>query len=113
MPIFLEPDQRFPVVLECDKDKPAESMPKFLCKSQSSRGMLRIAEVLDRDYTHSLAEAVDVIAEEVMEHCVGWEHIPHEFTLENVKLVLHYYEMRELLRKIAMNQHVQAEEKKS
>ena len=47
MPIFLEPDQRFPVVLTSDKDKPEGTRPTFFARSQSMRGQQRIADALD------------------------------------------------------------------
>jgi hypothetical protein len=46
MPVFLEPDQSFPIVLDCDKDKPKESQPTFLVKSQSMRGQREVLRVL-------------------------------------------------------------------
>jgi hypothetical protein len=113
MPLFLEPNQEFPVVLDCDKDKPADSRPTFLCKSQSGRGMIRIAEFLDAERTEGIADTLGKFAEEILEHCVGWKHIPYDFNAESIVQVLSYFEMRELLRKIMLNQHVTPEEKKS
>jgi hypothetical protein len=112
--LFLEPNQRFPVVLDSDKDKPAESRPTFFCKSQSGRGMIRIAEFLDEETNGRIvADTFKRFAEEILEHCVGWENVPYDFSAESIIQVMHYYEMRELLRKIMLNQHVTAEEKKS
>ena len=113
MPLFLEPNQEFPVVLDCDKDKPAESRPTFLCKSQSSRGLIRISNFLDEDRKEGVEEIVHLFAEEIMEHCTGWRNIPYDFNKESLVQILHYFEMRELLRKIMLNQHVTPEEKKS
>lgn len=115
MPIFLEPDQKFPVVLDCDKDKPAEQQPTFLCKSQSSRGMIAIGEFLDESRTGTTSQIVDVHSDELLKHCVGWRNIPEQYPFgkESMIEILHYFEMRELLRKIMLNQHVQIEEKKS
>jgi hypothetical protein len=50
-----------------------------------------------------------------MTHCVGWKNIPeaYPFGKESFIEILDYNEMRELLRKILANQHVQPEEKKS
>lgn len=114
MPLFLEPNQEFSVVLDCDKDKPSETRPTFLCKSQSGRGMIRIAEFLDADRTTTrVKETVEAFAEEILEHCTGWKNIPYDFSKESLVQVLHYFEMRELLKKIMLNQHVTVEEKKS
>jgi len=111
--LFLEPNQRFPIVLDCDKDKPAESRPTFFCKSQSGRGMIRIAEFLDAERNGNLSETFQQFSEEILEHCVGWENVPYEFNAESLIQVMNYFEMRELLRKIMLNQHVTPEEKKS
>ena len=47
MPLFLEPGQKYPIVLDSDADKPKESQPTFYAKSQSMRGQQKIGEVLD------------------------------------------------------------------
>ena len=47
MPLFLEPDQKYPIVLDSDADKPQESQPTFYARSQSMRGQQRIGQVLD------------------------------------------------------------------
>jgi hypothetical protein len=113
MPVFLEPGQSFPVVLNCDKDKPAESRPEFLVKSQSMRGMRRIAAFLDRDKSsESFDEIVDKTLDELVEHVVGWRNIEPAFSRKALEDVLTYTEASELLRKIMVNQHVGPEEKK-
>jgi len=117
MPIFLEPDQRFPVVLEVDKDKPQESRPIFFAKSQSMRGQKRISDVLDR-----LTKDDDVTTDELFADVVetlgtvltGWKNMNGiEYSKDALYDVLSYGEARELLRKVAYNQHVADEEKKS
>jgi hypothetical protein len=114
MPLFLEPDQQFPIVLDCDKDKPAESQPTFLCKSQSMRGMMRLSEFMDADRSRQpFPQIVEDHVTELMSHCVGWRNVPVEFSREAIIDTLNYFELRELLRKIMLNQHVQIEEKKS
>lgn len=115
MPIFLEPDQRFPICLDSDKDKPEEVRPTFFCKSLSGRGQIRLSDFIDEPRTGKVAEILDVHAGELMTHCVGWKNIPeaYPFGKESFIEILDYNEMRELLRKILANQHVQPEEKKS
>lgn len=117
MPVFLEPGQRYPVVLDSDAAKPAESRPTFFAKSQSMRGQQRIADVLDR-----LRSDSDVTASELFEDAcrvlsevlVDWRHMNGiEFDVSKLPDILTYSEARELLRKIAYNQHVQFDEKKS
>ena len=118
MPIFLEPDQRFPIVLDSDLDKPIESRPTFYAVSQSMRGQRKIAAVLDRmfdkddqpDIDELYGDAVDLLGSVL----VGWKNMGGiEFSEEALEDVLDYMEARELMRKIANNQHVTKEEKKS
>lgn len=114
MPISIEPNQLFPIVLDCDKDKP--SPPTFWARSQSMRGQLRVAKVLDRWVTESevtpeqlFSDAVDVLSEVI----VRWDGMPVEFSKDALWDVLTYQEARELLRKVAHNEHMTPEEKKS
>lgn len=117
MPIFLEPGQRFPVVLDSDASKPAESRPTFYAKSQSMRGQQRIGEVLDSltspeglTVEKMFSDVCDVLSDVL----VGWEHMAGiEYSPDAIRDVLSYSEARELLRKVAHNQHVAPEEKKS
>jgi hypothetical protein len=115
MPLFLEPDQRFPIVLESDKDKPVESRPTFYAKSQSMRGIRKIAEVIDQmDSASNMDEMLRLILDELMDCLTGWTNMgSYEFSRVSLEIVLTYPEARELLRKVMANQHVQPEEKKS
>lgn len=117
MPIALEPDQKFPIVLESDQDKPASVRPVFWAKSQSMRGQAKIAKVLDR-----MRDDADVTAEQLFADAVntlsevltGWEHMGgREFSPESLRDVLTYAEARELMRMVMFNQHLSGDEKKS
>lgn len=117
MPIFLEPNQKFPVVLESDKDKPAEVRPTFYAASQTMRGQERVAEVLDMlspDMDISTKELFDATCEVLGNVIVGWKNMGGmDYAPEKLRDVLSYHEARELLRLVAYNQHVNHEEKKS
>lgn len=115
MPLFLEPDQRFPIVLDSDKDKPAESRPTFYAKSQSMRGVRRISEVVDKmDEAENMDEMLRLIIDELMECLTGWINMgAYQFSQESLEIVLTYPEARELIRKVMANQHVKPDEKKS
>jgi len=117
MPLFLEPDQSFPVVLDSDESKPKESRPTFLAKSQSMRGQKKIAEVLDRMFSDKEVTHDELMndALDLLEDCLtGWKNMGgYEFSRQSMEIVLSYNEARALLRKILANQHVQFEEKKS
>lgn len=117
MPLFLEPGQKYPVVLDSDADKPAGERPTFYAQSQAMRGQQRIGDVLDLwtsqpDITHG--QLFDATIEVLGEVLVGWANMGGiEFSGESLREVLTYQEARELLRKVMYNQHITPEEKKS
>ena len=114
MPIFLEPDQRFPIVLDSDKDKPIESRPTFFVKSLSMRGQLRLSTAMDEALSHSTAnEIFEATCKLISEHVVGWKNMgDFEYGCDVAEFLAHS-EARELLSKVLSNQHVSPEEKKS
>ena len=117
MPVFLEPDCKFPVVLDSDADKPIETRPTFYAKSQSMRGQKRIADVLDRlttDKDVTTDELFSDVVEALAVAFTGWENMNGiEFSKDSLYNVLSYSEARELLRKVMHNSHVTTDEKKS
>ena len=115
MPAFLEPDQRFAVVLEIDKDKPKETRPTFIVKSLSMREQKRLSDdmdtALDRETTDQICDAT---CELVKRYVVGWENMGQfVFGESDLQEFLSIQEARELLRKVLSNSYVQHEEKKS
>lgn len=117
MPLFLEPDQQYPIVLDSDADKPKETQPTFYARSQSMRGQQRIGEVLDlwtKNPDLTVAELFDETVTVLAGVIVGWRHMGGtEYTSEAIRDVLTYQEARELLRKVMYNQHITTDEKKS
>lgn len=114
MPIFLEPDQRFPVVLDSDKDKPIESRPTFFVKSLSMRKQLALSASMDDALSHPTALKIfEATCDLVNAHVVGWKNMgAFEFGCDVAEFLSHS-EARELLSKVLSNQHVAPEEKKS
>jgi len=115
MPVFLEPNQSFPIVLDCDKDKPHEQRPTFFAKSQSMRGQQELARRMDEliEGDRSISELFSSTLDEVLKVVTGWKNMGgYEFSKESMEQVLSYGEARELLRKVMSNQHVRPEEKK-
>lgn len=115
MPIFLEPNQEFPIVLGCDKDKPEQTRPTFFARSQSMRQQQELGKKIDAltEGEKSLEQLFSDTVDEVMQVVTGWKNMGgHEFSRESVMQVLSYGEARELLRKVMANQHVGPEEKK-
>jgi len=117
MPAYLEPNQAFPVVLDIDKDKPRDVQPTFLAKALSMREQRKLLSMLDRlneDYYKSHDDAFKDAVETLSKVVTGWKNMGSlVFSPESFEDVLSYTEARELLRKVANNQHVQLEEKKS
>ena len=117
MPLFLEPDQKYPIVLDIDAEKPKATQPTFYARSQSMRGQQKIADVLDQwtdnpdiSIKELFASTVEVLTGVV----IGWANMGgKEFSAENMHDILSYQEARELLRKVMYNQHITADEKKS
>lgn len=117
MPIALEPGQKYPIVLDSDKDKPKESQPTFFAKSQSMRGQQKIGEVLDmwtQQENLTIPELFNATIDVLGGVVVGWSNMSGiEFSVDALRDVLTYSEARELLRKVMYNQHITTDEKKS
>ena len=117
MPLFLEPGQKYPIVLDTDADKPEAVRPTFFAKSQSMRGQQKIGEVLDMwtdNPNLTLKDLFDATIDVLDGVVVGWKNMGgFEFSIDELRGVLNYNEARELLRKVMYNQHITAEEKKS
>jgi hypothetical protein len=117
MPLFLEPGQKYPIVLDCDADKPKATQPTFYARSQSMRGQQKIGDVLDLwtstpDITHG--QLFDATVDVLSGVLAGWVNMAGiEFSAESLRELLTYQEARELLRKAMYNQHITTDEKKS
>lgn len=116
MPISLEPDAIFSVVLDSDAAKSADVRPTFLCKSQSMRDHLKILQTLDKWHekdieTETLFESTCCEIKRVVtavKNMGAFDLATSEF-----QDLLTYNEARELLRKIGANAHLPPDEKKS
>lgn len=70
MPRPLEPNQRFPVVLEFDKDKPAETRPTFWFRSLSAREWRKLLR--EGQANESKLDAALCVLQAAL---VGWDHM--------------------------------------
>lgn len=117
MPLFLEPGQKYPIVLDIDADKPKATQPTFYARSQSMRGQQKIADVLDQWTENpdiSIKDLFALTVEVLSGVVIGWVNMGgNEFSSDALHEVLSYQEARELLRKVMYNQHITADEKKS
>lgn len=114
MPVCLEPNQRFPIVLDTDKDKPADTRPTFYVVSLSMREQGRLSDGMDAALAHqTTAEIFTATCELLNKYLVGWSNMgPHTYPCD-VQEFLTHSEARELLHKILSNSHMKPEEKKS
>jgi hypothetical protein len=80
------------------------------------RGQRKITACLDRITTDDKLTVDDLFSEAVDMLCsvlVGWKNMgEHKFSKETIEEILTYSEAREILRKIAYNQHVTTDQKK-
>ena len=115
MPLCLEPNQRFPIVLDSDKDKPLATRPTFFVVSLSMREQMKLSAGMDAALSHDSTEAIfDATCKLLDDYLVGWSNMgPHDYSEASVTDFLTHSEARELLRKILGNSHVSLEEKKS
>ena len=120
MPLSLEPDRRFSVVLKIDKDKPADTQPTFYANSKSMRDAEIMADEFDAMLSDSQngKELHQRTCEMLHKHVVGWKNMgsfsfpasPQEWHESGV---LTFAEAAELLRAIISNRSINVEEKKS
>jgi hypothetical protein len=116
MPISLEPNKRFAVVLDGDADKPMHERPIFYVHSQTMRGHLSILEALDRwsDPEVTPATLFEATIKELERVIVGWSCMgSYVFGQTDLRELLSYDEARQILRKVAYNMHLTSDEKKS
>ena len=74
MPICLEPNQRFPIVLDSDKDKPIATRPTFFVVSLSMREQLKLSAGMDAALSHESTEAIfDATCKLLDDYLVGPE----------------------------------------
>lgn len=107
MPRALEPNSRFPVVLESDEQKPAAKRPTFWCVSKSVRDWIaKRDELLEAGTTDAWAMTIELLKPVV----VGWDHMidpetnePIPFDLDQLKRMLDFAEATELLDKVRFN----------
>jgi hypothetical protein len=114
MPLFLEPNKAFEIALDCDKDKPADVRPVFISKSLSMRQQTELGEKLDKlSEFPTLAEGFAATCKLFYEYVSDWRNMGEFKYGCDIQEFMSHAEVREVLRKVLANQHVQPEEKKS
>jgi len=115
MPLCLEPNQRFPIVLDIDADKPLDTRPTFFVVGLSMREQAKLSAGRDAALSHeTTAEIFAATCDLLDDYLAGWANMgPHKYHEACVQDFLTHGEACELLRKILSNSHVSFEEKKS
>jgi len=114
MPIALEPNLKFPVVLDSDSKKPVESRPTFFARSLTMREQQTLSLEMEESLTKETTQEIfNATCELLRKYLIGWSNMgSHDFQSCDLQDLLSHSEARELLRKILANQFVQADEKK-
>lgn len=115
MPIALEPGITFDIWLDSDAEKPIETRPVFIARTQSMRRQREIHRVIDLVFAPeaTISEVFDSAIECLVQSCSGWRNMgDRSFSKESIEDVLSFSEIREILRKIAANQRMGIDEKK-
>lgn len=114
MPACLEPNVRFAIVLEFDKDKPKESQPAFFVRALSSRAQGKLSDDVDdaikKETTQEIRQATKDL---VLQHVIGWVNMGEYKFPDAIDDVCSVQDMREILFKLLASSYVQYEEKKS
>ena len=100
MPRRTDPSQRLVLVLDCDKSLPPEKQPRFFARVLSVRQAEELQQLREQSTSSPIKQSVDL----VMMFLVGWENMtspttgePLEFSAENLKEVLTFDELAEVM----------------
>ena len=114
MPASLEPNQRFPVVLDIDADKPVASRPTFYVVSLSMREQQRLGDELNAAIALDTTEKIFAATCDLLTKYVSdWKNMGRYKYPCDFQDFLSHSEARELLRKILHASYVSDDEKKS
>lgn len=115
MPIALEPNQQFPIVLSSDADKQLESRPTFYTRALTIREQRKLSAELDAAIKHATAnEIFDHTCRTLREYIVGWSNMGnHKYGESDFEDIVSHSEARELLHRVLATQYATIEEKKS
>jgi hypothetical protein len=120
MPAFSEPNRRYKIILEADKDKEAAIQTVFFARSVTFRTHRKIAELVDRTNTESLDSYFDDTKAALSLVLVGWKNFKHPetgedipFDIDKVEDYLTATEAYQIVSKSLYNDSLEHEEKKS
>ena len=84
MPAFSEPNRKYQIILEADKDKEPALRTVFLAKSVTFRIHRSIAELVDRTNTETIDQYFSDTLEALKMVLVGWKNFKHPDTGEDI-----------------------------
>lgn len=118
MPLALNPNRKFAVVLESDKELPEKERPTFLFRYVTVFQWQDLADSINKIQPESMSEIqyADQVLNLLFGSLIGWENItdpetkkPIPFSRKNAKRILTFGEINELMNKMA-NQNMEIED---
>lgn len=112
MPLALEPNETFDVILESDKDKPRENQPRFIYQYLTCRQWRHVGEFDDRlqkikkDKTAGTNNMMDEIVKTATTNLISWVNMVHPnsgpipFDIAKFEDIVTMPEAQELIAKI-------------
>ncbi|MGA1979458.1 MAG: hypothetical protein ABSG99_02680 [Sedimentisphaerales bacterium] len=107
MPLALEPNETFEIILDGDKDKSRETQPRFIYQYLTCRQWRKIAQFNDQlEGIKDAEQVMDKIFETATTKLVGWVNIvdpqsgPILFDIKKFEDVVTMHEAMELIAKI-------------
>jgi len=114
MPACLEPNVKFAIVLEFDKDKPKETQPAFFVRALSSRAQGKLSDDVDAAIRHETTQEIRQATKDLLlQNVTGWVNMGDYKFPDDIDDVCSVQDMREILFKLLASSYVQYEEKKS
>ena len=114
MPLFLEPDQQYDIVLESDMHYPEESRPTFIARSVTMKEHRELAALIESESASTAGEFFDNAVKAMKSILRGWRNmgsVPYDPS--EIEGLLTVAEVREVVAKAMYNNHVSKEQKKS
>jgi len=119
MPLALEPNETFEIILESDKDKPRESQPRFIYRHLTCRQWRQIARLQDELEQQKNADAVmDKIYGAAITGLIGWVNMtdpqsgPILFDIKKLEDIIGLTEAQELIVKLLNKRPTLVDKKK-
>jgi len=119
MPLALDPEKKFDLVLETDAERPPEERPTFVFRFLTGREWKKVAAIQESiDEGMKGSEAIDRIFEALALGVVGWRNIrgrdgrPIPFAAESLDLALTVKEAAELAARMLAQTDAGGEDRK-